>query len=207
MIRKGAEAHLLLDHVSGRRVVVKERKPKLYRIKELDDSLRRQRAIREARLLHSAKRAGVPAPTVYLVDLESASIIMDYIDGRTLSDLIKERSLSHGELVRLLREVGELIGRLHREGIVHGDLTTSNMIVSNGKIFFIDFGLGDLSRNVEDLGVDLHLMKRAMESSHYDVFEEGFNAVLQGYRETFEGANEVIDKMWEIERRGRYWER
>ncbi|MBS7288502.1 MAG: O-sialoglycoprotein endopeptidase, partial [Candidatus Freyarchaeota archaeon] len=60
---------------------------------------------------------------------------------------------------------------------------------------------------IEDLGVDLHLMRRAMESSHYDVFEKGFNAVLEGYRKAFDGADEVIEKMWEIERRGRYWER
>ena len=207
IIKKGAEAHLFLDFISGKKVIVKERKPKLYRIKELDETLRKQRVVRETRLLHSAKKAGVPTPTVYLINLESTSIIMDYIDGKTLSDLIKERKLSREELVGLLREVGKLIGRLHKEGIVHGDLTTSNMIVSDGKIFFVDFGLGDFSRNVEDLGVDLHLMKRAMESSHYDVFEEGFSAVLQGYRETFEEANAVIEKMWEIERRGRYWER
>lgn len=207
IIKKGAEAYLFLRSLSGRLVVVKERRPKLYRVKELDASLRRQRVSREARLLHSAKKAGVPTPTVYLVDLESTSIVMDHIDGTTLSDLIRGGKLACEKLVELLRKVGVLIGRLHREGIVHGDLTTSNMIVSDEKIFFIDFGLGDFSRNVEDLGVDLHLMKRAMESSHYDIFEEGFNAVLEGYREVFEGADEVIEKMWEIERRGRYWER
>ncbi|MEM1657691.1 MAG: KEOPS complex kinase/ATPase Bud32 [Candidatus Jordarchaeales archaeon] len=188
-------------------VVVKERRPKSYRVKDLDVGLRKQRVFREARLLHSAKKVGVPTPTVYLVDPESTSIVMDRIEGVTLSDLIRERKLSREELTELLRKVGVLIGRLHKGGIVHGDLTTSNMIVSDGKVFLIDFGLGDFSKNIEDLGVDLHLMKRAMESSHYDVFEEGFNAVLEGYREAFEGANEVIEKMFEIERRGRYWER
>ncbi|MEM4587423.1 MAG: KEOPS complex kinase/ATPase Bud32, partial [Candidatus Jordarchaeales archaeon] len=191
----------------NRMVVVKERRPKSYRVKDLDVGLRKQRVFREARLLHSAKKVGVPTPTVYLVDPESTSIVMDRIEGVTLSDLIRERKLSREELTELLRKVGVLIGRLHKGGIVHGDLTTSNMIVSDGKVFLIDFGLGDFSKNIEDLGVDLHLMKRAMESSHYDVFEEGFNAVLEGYREAFEGANEVIEKMFEIERRGRYWER
>lgn len=207
IIRKGAEAHLFLKTLLSRVVVVKERKPKPYRVKDLDVSLRKQRVFREARLLHSAKKVGVPTPTVYLIDPESTSIIMDRIEGATLSDLIRERKLSREELTELLRKVGVLIGRLHKGGIVHGDLTTSNMIVSDGKIFLIDFGLGDFSKNIEDLGVDLHLMKRAMESSHYDVFEEGFNAVLEGYREAFEGADEVIEKMFEIERRGRYWER
>ncbi|MEM1722418.1 MAG: KEOPS complex kinase/ATPase Bud32 [Candidatus Jordarchaeales archaeon] len=207
IIRKGAEAYLFLKTILNRMVVVKERRPKSYRVKDLDVGLRKQRVFREARLLHSAKKVGVPTPTVYLVDPESTSIVMDRIEGVTLSDLIRERKLSREELTELLRKVGVLIGRLHKGGIVHGDLTTSNMIVSDGKVFLIDFGLGDFSKNIEDLGVDLHLMKRAMESSHYDVFEEGFNAVLEGYREAFEGANEVIEKMFEIERRGRYWER
>ncbi|MBS7288503.1 MAG: Kae1-associated serine/threonine protein kinase, partial [Candidatus Freyarchaeota archaeon] len=103
----------------------KERRPKLYRVKELDASLRRQRVSREVRLLHSAKKAGVPTPTVYLVDLESTSIVMDHVDGATLNDLIKEGKLTCEKLVELLRKVGMLIGKLHREGIVHGDLTTS----------------------------------------------------------------------------------
>lgn len=207
LIRKGAEARLFLGLLLGRQVIIKERAPKRYRVRELDTGLRMQRTMREARLLHSAKKAGVPTPTIYFVDLESASMFMDYIEGETLSNLIRAGRLKGEELIGLLRHVGRLIGCLHREGIVHGDLTTSNMIVSDGRVFFIDFGLGDFSRSIEDFGVDLHLMKRAMESSHYEVFEEGFEAVLQGYREAFKNAEEVIEKMREIERRGRYWER
>ncbi|MHA1608352.1 MAG: KEOPS complex kinase/ATPase Bud32 [Candidatus Freyarchaeota archaeon] len=207
LFRKGAEAHLFLEDLFGRKVLVKVRVTKNYRVTELDLLLRRQRTVREARLLHAAKRAGVPAPTVYLVDVDNATIIMDYVEGGTLKELIKSGRLPGEELRKRLYEVGKSIGRLHRMGVIHGDLTTSNMILSRGKIFFIDFGLGDFSRSVEDRGVDLHLMKRALESTHYDVFEEAFGIILQGYRSSFSGADAVIEKMWEIERRGRYSER
>jgi len=100
-----------------------------------------------------------------------------------------------------------LIGRLHNRGIIHGDLTTSNMILtSNGKVFFVDFGLGEQSEELEIRGVDLHLMKRALQSTHYKYAKECFDAVMEGYAETVgkEPAKNVLEKIQEIERRGRY---
>jgi TP53 regulating kinase-like protein len=113
------------------------------------------------------------------------------------------------ERLSLCREIGRQIGKLHRAGIVHGDLTTSNMILREGRVHLIDFGLADFDSTLEARGVDLHLLKRAMESTHYTWFEEGFKAVLEGYAEVLgeKARKEIEEKIEEIESRGRYRER
>jgi TP53 regulating kinase-like protein len=100
-----------------------------------------------------------------------------------------------------------LIGKLHGYGIVHGDLTTSNLIQrSDGKIFFLDFGLGDKTKELEARGVDLHLMKRALQSTHFKFAEECFESAIEGYSAVLqsETSEKVLDKIREIEKRGRY---
>jgi TP53 regulating kinase-like protein len=107
----------------------------------------------------------------------------------------------------LCRHIGELIGQLHSHGIIHGDLTTSNMILTPyEKVFFVDFGLGEYSAELEIRSVDLHLMKRAFQSTHFRFAEECFEAVMEGYAEIVgkEIAKDVLEKIREIERRGRY---
>jgi TP53 regulating kinase-like protein len=155
--------------------------------------------------MHEAKKAGVPTPTIYLVDVKSATIIMEYIEGEQVKELLAK--VSDGERQNLCRKIGELIGKLHKNGIVHGDLTTSNMIQTfEGKIFFVDFGLGEKTKELEARGVDLHLMKRALQSTHFQFAEKCFNAVIEGYASVLgiEEVKNVLDKIREIERRGRY---
>ncbi|MCK4434537.1 Kae1-associated serine/threonine protein kinase, partial [Candidatus Bathyarchaeota archaeon] len=115
--------------------------------------------------------------------------------------------VSKSERQRLCFKIGELIGKLHKYGIIHGDLTTSNMILNpEGKIFFVDFGLGEKSKELEVRGVDLHLMKRALQSTHFRFAEEYFNAVIEGYSKVLgsETVKNVLEKIGEIEKRGRY---
>ena len=115
--------------------------------------------------------------------------------------------VSRKEKRELCVKVGVLIGKMHRCGVVHGDLTTSNMILSGeGKIFLVDFGLGEKNTELEARGVDLHLMKRALQSTHYQFAEDCFKHVLKGYSEVLESkyTQKVIEKIREIERRGRY---
>ena len=103
--------------------------------------------------------------------------------------------------------MGRLVGKLHKSGLIHGDLTTSNMILApNGKIFFVDFGLGEKTEELEARGVDLHLMKRALQSTHFQFMEECFESATKGYAEILgpEISKKVLDKTREIERRGRY---
>ncbi|MCS7096010.1 MAG: Kae1-associated kinase Bud32 [Candidatus Bathyarchaeota archaeon] len=205
LIKKGAEAWIYLAEWHGREVVIKRRLPKSYRIPELDEQIRIHRTIREPQLMHEAKKAGVPTPTIYFVDVKEATIIMERVEGeqvKLLLDLIPDE-----EKLKICYEIGMLIGKLHRNGIIHGDLTTSNMIQNlYGKIFFIDFGLGEKTHEVEARGVDLHLMRRALNSSHFSYAKECFDAIIKGYSNVLgdAAAGEVMEKIKEIERRGRY---
>jgi TP53 regulating kinase-like protein len=205
LIKKGAEANLYLTDWHGRRAVIKQRVCKEYRPKKLDEQIRKYRTIHEPQLMHEAKRAGVPTPMIFLVDVKNTTIIMEYIDGKEVKQLLK--AISERERQRLCFRIGQLIARLHECGLIHGDLTTSNMIAGlNGRVFFVDFGLGDRSGEVEARGVDLHLMKRAFESTHYEFAQTCFESVLAGYESVFgaEATKSVLDKIREIERRGRY---
>lgn len=205
LIKKGAEADLYLADWHGRKVIMKKRLPKKYRLAELDRQIKSYRTIHEPQLIHEAKKAGVPTPTIFLVDVKGATIIMEFIEGEQVKQLFDK--VSESERRRLCSKIGRLIGRLHKYGIIHGDLTTSNMIQdSEGKIFFVDFGLGEKSRELEARGVDLHLMKRALQSTHFRFAKECFKSVIEGYSMMLDSktVKNVLDKIKEIERRGRY---
>jgi len=204
-MKKGAEANLYLEEWHGRKVIMKRRLAKAYRLSQLDSTVRAQRTLHEPLLIHRAKEAGVPTPTIFMVDLADSNIIMEYVEGKQVKQVLN--GLSPKEKLLLCRHIGSLIGRLHKNGIIHGDLTTSNMVLTcAGKIYFVDFGLGEYSDELEARGVDLHLMKRALQSTHYKYAKECFGAVMRGYARVVgeETAKNVLGKISEIERRGRY---
>ena len=205
LLKKGAEASLYLADWHGIRVVIKARFPKKYRPAELDAAIRSYRTVHEPQLMHEAKKAGVPTPTIFLVDMKNTTITMEFVEGKQVKQLLG--SISKKEKQELCVKIGELIGKLHGQGVIHGDLTTSNMILSaEGKIFLVDFGLGEKNTELEGRGVDLHLMKRALQSTHYQFAEECFEAVMKGYSAVLGGeeTGKVLEKIREIERRGRY---
>src|SRR3972149_709862 len=207
LLKKGAEANLYLEEWNGRKVIMKRRLTKAYRQPQLDLAIRTQRTLHEPTLIHRAKEAGVPTPTIYIVDLADSNIIMEYVEGKQIKQVLND--MPQKEKLRLCRQIGTLIGRLHKNGVIHGDLTTSNMILTPaGRICFVDFGLGEFSSELEIRGVDLHLMKRALQSTHHRYAKECFEAVLAGYTESIgkEEAKKVLEKIQEIERRGRYIE-
>jgi TP53 regulating kinase-like protein len=154
--------------------------------------------------MHEAKKAGVPTPTIFLVDMKNAAITMEFVEGKQVKQVLP--NVSRKEQRELCFRIGVLIGKMHGHGLVHGDLTTSNMILDGaGKIFLVDFGLGEKNSEMEARGVDLHLMKRALQSTHYKFAEDCFKHVLKGYSEVLGGdAEKVFVKIREIERRGRY---
>lgn len=202
LLKKGAEASLYLEDWHGRRVVVKVRLPKKYRPKQLDLTIRRYRTVHEPQLMHDAKRAGVPTPTVFMVDVENSAIVMDYIEGKPVKLLLD--SASKTDQCVLCQEIGALTAKLHEHGLIHGDLTTSNMILaSDGRVFFVDFGLGDRSEELEAKGVDLHLLRRALQSTHFNVADDCFNAVLKGYASVAgsDKTHDVLRKIREIEKK------
>lgn len=205
LLKKGAEASLYLADWHEKKVVIKARLPKKYRPPELDEKIRGYRTVHEPQLMHEAKKAGVPTPTIFLIDLKNAVITMEFVEGEQVKQLLG--SASKKERQELCVKIGKLIGKLHKHGLIHGDLTTSNMIRGvEGKIFLVDFGLGEKNAELEARGVDLHLMKRALQSTHYQFAEECFEAVMSGYSEVLgaEEAGKVLEKIMEIERRGRY---
>lgn len=205
LIKKGAEASLFLEEWQGRRVIMKRRLQKKYRLPEIDEKIRTYRTTRESQLLHDAKEAGVPTPLVLMVDLVDSNIIMEHIEGDQLKQIMN--TLSPQKRKRLSTHIGELVGKLHSNDIVHGDLTTSNMILTqNDKLVLVDFGLGEKTIELEKKGVDLHLMRRSFQSTHFRFCDECFRAVTQGYANIVgdKTAKKVLEKIHEIENRGRY---
>lgn len=200
LMQRGAEADICRDEWLGRQVVVKRRVPKGYRLAQIDEGLRRRRTKKEARLLHEARCAGVTTPVVYDVDLAATAITMQHVDGQRVKDVID--TLDGEEQRWLCRTVGEDVGRLHCGGIVHGDLTTSNLIRRDERIYFIDFGLGEASEDVEQRGVDLHLLMEALTAAHKN--PRLFEWVMEGYMATFPHAEAVQKKVQDIASRGRY---
>ena len=207
LLKKGAEASLFFTEWHGRKAILKVRVPKRYRPPELDQQIRSYRTSHEPQLMHEAKAAGVATPLIYLVNVPESTIVMEYVEGEQVKKLLNtaEKSAREGLCV----EIGRNVAHLHQNGLIHGDLTTSNMIRShNGRIVFVDFGLGEKNVEREAQGVDLHLLKRAMQSTHFGCWEDCYHAVLSGYASVVgtEQAEKVYEKTREIERRGRYVE-
>ncbi|MEM1548157.1 MAG: KEOPS complex kinase/ATPase Bud32 [Thermoproteota archaeon] len=198
---QGAEAIVDLCEWMGMRVVVKTRIRKGYRIRELDESIRKSRTLREASLLNSAKKAGVETPFVYHVNPVEGWIIMSYVEGESL------RSLQYSSVFpNLVNRLGMIVGRLHSAGIVHGDLTPANVILSGDRLTLIDFGLGEYSKEVEKKAEDIYtLISSLTPLSDYDSLVKLF---LEGYRSSAgEFAIKVEERVKEIGRRGRYVEK
>ena len=205
LLKKGAEASLFLATWHGKRVVVKSRLPKKYRPEKLDLTLRNYRTIHEPQLMHEAKKAGVPTPTIYMVDVANAAITMEFVEGKQVKQVLD--ALPKAERQELCVKIGALIGKLHTHGVIHGDLTTSNMILNaENQMFLVDFGLGDKTNELEARGVDLHLLKRALQSTHYHFADECFTSVIKGYSASAgaDATEKILDKIREIEKRGRY---
>jgi len=200
LIKKGAEAEIYLSEWMGRKVVIKKRVRKNYRIKEIDEELRKQRTKKESLLMSEARKAGASVPIIYDIDLSEAKITMQYLNGKRIKDCIDD--MDSKEQRKVCKKIGEGISYIHKRGIVHGDITTSNLILYRGKIYFIDFGLGEKSSEREKQGVDLHLLMEAFKAAHEN--EELFNWVFEAYEKNFEWAMEVRKKVREIAERGRY---
>jgi|TARA_B100001750_G_C15510444_1_gene603271 TP53 regulating kinase-like protein len=202
IIKKGAEANLYQIKWFGRPAISKVRCRKKYRLAKLDRKIRQQRTVKEATIIHKARLSSVSVPIIYHVNPDKGEIIMEMIDGINLNDYLNNDNYNS----ELFKDIGEMIGKLHSNGIIHGDLTTSNIIIRNNKIYLIDFGLSMFSDRTEDQGVDMKLIKALLQSLHDPIAKKAFKAILQGYRNSI-GDNEteeVLKVVKEIERRGRY---
>lgn len=193
LIAQGAESKLFLE---GNKIT-KDRFRKTYRITEIDERLRKARTKRESKVLEKLHAIGFPCPKL-IFNNEKDAIEMEFIDGKLLKNILNKKNC-----VKLSREIGEKIAVLHNNNIIHGDLTTSNMIF-NDKVYFIDYGLSFFSAKIEDKAVDLHLLKEALESKHSQIWEECYKTALESYSEKAVNGKEIIKRLQVVEKRGRY---
>jgi len=188
-IARGAEAVIFEDKDR----IIKQRFRKSYRIAELDEELRKQRTRREAKLLIK-----IPIPHPKLIESDDKEkIVMEKINGEKLREVLDTKP-------ELARRVGELVAELHNHNIIHGDLTTSNMILNTkDEIVFIDFGLSFHSDKVEDKAVDIHLFKQALNSKHFKVYDQALKEFMEGYKKVNKHS-EILQRLKAVELRGRY---
>lgn len=200
LISKGAEADIYLTQWNGRRAVLKIRKRKEYRNQILDDRIRAQRTVREARMISEVKSVGVSTPLVYFVDQKKFEIYMQFVEGRIVRDLPEP------VIVRQCEAIGYMAGTLHRSGFMHGDLTTSNFILSGKKLVAIDFGLAQRTERTEDHAIDLRLFKEVLNSAHVGIVDRAWPSFLRGYGRAvgLQKKEQVLSQVTVIEGRGRY---
>ena len=200
LIEKGAEGDLFLTVWNKQKAVLKARKEKNYRNSQLDNRIRKQRTRRESEIISEVKSFGISTPLVYFVDTKNCTILMQYITGTLIHDLPKSK------LTLICKKIGQVVGTMHKNGIMHGDLTTSNFILSHGKLFVIDFGLAVRTKKSEDHAVDLRLFKEILNSAHVSVMKNAWKNFLQGYKTAvgISRFNKVTNLVSVIESRGRY---
>jgi len=181
--KQGAEAIITIKD----NLVTKDRIQKNYRISQIDEKLRRRRTKREAKVL---KELPIPGPK--LIQADKHRIVMEYIDGKKLSETLEQLDYE-----AIMTELGKNVRKMHDQGLIHGDLTTSNMIYSD-KLYLIDFGLSTQSDHTEEKAVDIHLLHQALLSKHHTIYKECFKAFSKSYND-----KAVLKRLATVEARGR----
>ena len=194
---KGAEADIFEAYWDNKPAIIKNRVKKNYRIDKLDNKLRVERTKEEAKLLSDCKQYNVRTPFIYSVDINNKQLILEKIDAPQLHEIITDNKTDGME--SLFNNIGEVVSNMHNGGIIHGDLTTSNILVDNNMPVFIDFGLGKYSDLLEDKGTDLLVFKKSLTTITPEMSEQYFKWFLSGYDD-----KKVVKKIDEIEKRGRY---
>lgn len=213
LLKQGAEARVYRAHFLGKPTIVKQRFPKRYRHPTLDEKLTHRRTTQEVRSILRCRKAGISTPVVYFVDYASHCIFLEEIlDSSTVRDHIastrKSDSCQQAELERLAERMGQILAKMHDEDVIHGDLTTSNMLLRRSgeqaeyNLVLIDFGLSYISALPEDKGVDLYVLEKAFLSTHPNT-EEVFEKLLKSYASSSKKSLAVIKKLDEVRLRGR----
>lgn len=207
LLKQGAEARVFESDFVGRRSVVKERFSKKYRHPILDSKLTLKRLNAEARCTTKARRLGVCTPVLYAVDPVSHTLTFEFVEGPSVKDVFLEFGL-HGvnekQLEDISSQIGDAIGKIHDGGLIHGDLTTSNMLLKNGsnQLVLIDFGLSFTSTLPEDKAVDLYVLERALLSMHSSCGNV-MDRILAAYRKSSKQWSSTLNKLAQVRQRGR----
>lgn len=200
LIKKGAEADIYLTLWNGKKTILKIREKKDYRNQILDLRIRKLRTIRESCIISDVKSFGVLTPLVYFVNEKKCEIYLQYVKGNLVRDL------STSKMIQTCEKIGNIVGILHKNGIMHGDLTTSNFIKTKNRIFVIDFGLAQRTNRIEDHAIDLRLFKEILNSAHAHVVEKSWASFLKGYKKIIGTirCQQILLQVGVIESRGRY---
>jgi len=200
LVNRGAEADVYSTLWNKKQAILKVRKKKSYRNSLLDQKIRKQRTIRESQIISQVKSFGISTPLIYFMDTNKCSILMQYIDGKIVRDT------KDNDIVKICSEIGKIVGVLHKNGIMHGDLTTSNFIVHKKKLFLIDFGLASRTEKPDDHAVDLRLFKEILNSAHAQVMEKSWKNFQKGYSKAvgLKYSKKILSLVGVIESRGRY---
>ena len=193
ILSQGAEAIIR----KNKNHIVKDRIPKTYRLPQLDNKLRKQRTRKEIKLLEKSQSL-IPVPKI-LSSTES-TIKLELIKGKKLALCLDTLP----NYKSICEQIGKNIAILHDNNIIHGDLTTSNLILSKNLVYFIDFGLGFESAKAEDKAVDLHVLKEALEAKHYKKADKFWHIILESYKKTSKTSNLTLARLTAVEKRGRY---
>ena len=199
----GAEAILSKSEWLGYNAIKKVRVPKKYRIAPLDLELRKNRTTTESKLLVAAKKNGVITPYIFEIDIVNTTIVMEYIEGKLVKDIL-DSELELQTKLNIVKEIGKQVGKLHNNDIIHGDLTTSNILERDTKFVFIDFGLGKVSSAIEDKAVDILLIKKCFISTHTEYSRKLFLAFQEGYKKTVSDFKTIFKRAVKVEARGRH---
>lgn len=205
--KQGAESKIYSSLYSDRKIIIKERFSKQYRNKLLDQTLRKERTKAEAKAILKCKQGGVATPVLYSLDLINCKIIMENINGKTISDYLismQNYNQDNAKLIQVLMDIGAIIGKMHSLGIFHGDLTTSNILIKEDEtLVLIDFGLSHFNPSNEDKAVDLYVLERAFISTH-PYLSNLFPTILDGYKNAYESnVQTVINQFQNVRARGR----
>ena len=200
LINRGAEADVYSTMWDKKKAILKIRKVKSYRNSLLDQKIRKQRTVRESQIISQVKSFGISTPLIYFMDINKCSILMQYIDGKIVRDL------KGNDIVKVCSEIGQIVGTMHKHGIMHGDLTTSNFILDKKKLFLIDFGLASRTEKPDDHAVDLRLFKEILNSAHAEVMEKSWKNFQKGYSKAvgMKYSKKILNLVGVIESRGRY---
>ena len=200
LVKKGAEADIYATIWNGLNSILKIRKKKDYRVHSLDMRIRTLRTIREAKMISETKSFGITTPLVYFVDEKKCEIYLQFIKGKLVRDLPLNK------IIKMCTEIGRIVGTLHKNGIMHGDLTTSNFILSNQGLVVLDFGLSQKTDKIDDYAIDLRLFKEVLNSAHAQIVEDAWVSFVLGYRKILGNmlTEKILSHVSVIEKRGRY---
>ena len=195
LLKRGAEADIYIVEWESKKAISKVRSPKSYRHQELDSTIRKYRTIHEASFMSAAKSAGIMTPFVYFVDPVRAEIIMEFIEGQNVRDVL---------MPDICYKIGRCTALLHASNIIHGDLTTSNFVM-NKRLVLLDFGLSYYSERTEDMATDIRLIKEVFTSAHIPV-RKAFPCFVEGYTSVAgrKRTDKILENVGNIEQRGRY---